>query len=336
MPPTIKDIAKQSGVSISTVSRVFNNQDLVKNETKQKVLEVIEALGYTPNFVAKRLRSCKISTIGIVVPDISAAFYAEIIKGVENKANDIDCGLIVCDAHNSRDKEKEYVRYLYDGRVDGMIFVVPQLRDDDLRKIAADGLAIAVFGKDMSGFNIQSISVDNYSGAYQAVKHLYFHGHKRIAYIGGIEAENDYDHRARLAGYRQALIDNGLGVNDAYIENGAYCEEGGGSAFLRLIKLNEPPDAIFCANDEMALGVIRMARKNHIEIPEQLGLIGFDNIRVGQYISPSLTTVNQPTYTIGVLLGERLIFQMTNKEYGQKTLNLILKPELVIRESCGC
>ncbi len=333
---TIKDIAKKAGVSISTVSRVLNNKDLVKDETREKVLKVLETVDYIPNYTAKRLRENTISTIGIIVPDISAAFYAEMIKGVENKANEANCGLIVCDSQNDVKKQRSYTRYLYDGRVDGMIFVVPGLDDNELAKINADGLSIIVFGKDTESLGIGSITVDNFNGAYQAVKHLILHGYKRIAYIGGMEAHNDYDHQARMAGYRQAMDDNHLEIADGYIDNGGYTEEGGTSAFARLLKLKNPPDAVFCANDEMALGVLKVAKKNSIKVPEELGLIGFDNIRICQYTSPTLTTVSQPTLTIGTLLGERLIFKLHNKNNNIINTNLVLKPELIVRESCGC
>jgi LacI family transcriptional regulator len=333
---TIKDIAKKAGVSISTVSRVFNNKDLVKDETREKVLKVLETVDYIPNFTAKRLRENTITTIAIIVPDISVSFYAEMIKGVENKANEINCGLIVCDSHNSREKEREYVRYLYDDRVDGMIVVVPHQRDEELKKINDDGLSIVVFGRDTESLGISSITVDNFNGAYQTVKHLILHGYKKIAYIGGIEGPNDYDHRSRMAGYRQAMLDSHLEIAEGYIDNGAYSEEGGSSAFLRLISLANPPNAIFCANDEMALGVMKMAKRNNIKIPEEMGLVGFDNIRICQYTSPTLTTVSQPTYTIGVLLSERLIFKLHDKDNHSINTNLVLKPELIIRESCGC
>jgi LacI family transcriptional regulator len=336
MVATIKDIANRAGVSIATVSRVLNKKDRVKDETREKILKVIDSIGYTPNSAAKRLRENSITTVAVVVPDISASFYAEIIKGVENKANEMNCRLIVCDAQNNQEKEREYIKFLYDGSADGMIFVVPQLPDAELQKIEADGLSIVIFGKDMTACNINSISVDNFTGAYQATRHLYSHGYQRIAYIGGIVASNDYDHQARLAGYRKVLQEFNLEENPEYIENGNYCEEGGSSAFMRLMKLSPGPDAIFCANDEMALGVMKVAKKNGIKIPQDIGLIGFDNIRISQYTSPTLTTVNQPTYTIGILLSERLIFKLNNKESNIQNSNLVLKPELIIRESCGC
>lgn len=336
MKYTIKDVADRARVSVATVSRVLNHSDTVKEETRDRVVAVIEELSYTPNFAAKRMRRDLVNTIGVIVPDISASFYSEIIKGIENRANEMSFRLIVCDAQNSKLKEKDHIRFLYDGSVDGMVFVVPQVADDDLVHLHSQSMSIVVFGRNMGQYGIPSITVDNVYGAYQAVKHLCSHGFTKIAYIGGIEAENDYDHRARLHGFKTALSDAGIGVRDGYIENGAYSEEGGSSAFLRLMSLAEPPTAIFCANDEMALGVLRAAKKRGVDIPRQLSLIGFDNIRISQYTSPALTTVSQPTYNIGVLLGERLISNLTRGGKARSSANLILRPELIVRESCGC
>lgn len=336
MKYTITDVADRARVSVATVSRVLNHKDTVKEETRDKVIAVIKELSYTPNFAAKTLRNNLINTIGVIVPDISASFYSEIIKGIENRANEMSFRLIVCDAQNSKSKENDHIRFLYDGSVDGMVFVVPQVADDDLVHLHAENMSIVVFGRNMEQHGIPSITVDNVYGAYQAVRHLCSHGFARVAYIGGIEAENDYDHRARLHGFKKALSDSGIEIHDEYIENGGYSEEGGSSAFVRLMSLPEPPNAIFCANDEMALGVLRAAKKRSIDIPRQLGLIGFDNIRISQYTSPALTTVSQPTYNIGVLLGEQLIAHLTDRERGRRNTNLILRPELIVRESCGC
>lgn len=335
MPITIADVAKKAGVSTATVSRVLNNKDRVKDETRQKILDIVKELGYFPNSSAKRLRDNIANTIGVIVPDISTSFYSEIVKGIENKANEMGCNLIVCDAQNRKEKERGYLKLMYNGSVDGMIFVIPQLNKDELKQIQ-DNYSFTVFGVNTEDCNIPSITVDNIDGAYQAVAHLCAHGYTRIAYIGGIEAENDYDHLARLEGYKRALYDSNLDFIPEYIENGRYTEEGGSSAFLRLMKLNNPPEAVFCANDEMALGVLKIARKTNIKIPEQVGLIGFDNIRICQYTNPPLTTVSQPAYNIGVLLCERLLQKIYNKELNYKYTNLVLKTELVIRESCGC
>jgi LacI family transcriptional regulator len=333
---TIRDVAQRAGVSIATVSRVLNNKDRVNDDTRKNILKVIKEMNYTVNAQARRLRDPRTNVIGAIAPDISVSFYSEIIKGIENKADDLGYRLIVCDEQNKIEKERDYVKILHDGSVDGLIFVMSQLPAAEIAKTYNKNLPKVVFGINMEQYNIPSITVDNKSGAYNAVKHLYSHGFTKIAYIGGIEAFNDYDHRARLAGYKKALQECRLDFEETYIESGQYSEEGGSSSFMRLMQLAEPPDAIFCANDEMALGVLKTAKKMGIKIPQQIGLIGFDDIRICQYTSPALTSVRQPSYNIGILLCEKLIQIIETEENKTRHNNLVLKPELIIRESCGC
>jgi LacI family transcriptional regulator len=336
MALTIKDVAKKAGVSIATVSRVLNNKDRVKDETRDKILAVVEEMNYVTNFSAKTLRQNKSNVIGVIVQGVSIPFYAEIVKGIENKANEYDLRLIVCDSENSINKEKDFVKFLYDRSVDGMILIIPQMSDADMYKIHKDKYPIVVFGSNMQEYNIPSITVDNKLGAFLAVRHLYSHGFNQIAFIGSIEEEQNLDRRERLEGYKNALKECQLELRPEYVENGLYYEETASGAFIRLMKLPNPPDGIFCGNDEMALGVLKTAKKMGIKIPEQIGLVGFDNIRICQYTNPALTTVNQPTYNIGILCCEKLIYCLNNKGKDIKYTNLILQPELIIRESCGC
>ncbi len=336
MALTIKDVAKKAGVSIATVSRVLNNKDRVKDETREKIMAIVNEMNYVTNFSAKTLRQNKSNVIGVIVQGVSISFYAEIVKGIENKANEYDLRLIVCDSENSVEKEKDFVRFLYDRSVDGMIFIVPQMPSEDIVKIHQDNYPIVVFGSNMQEYNIPSITVDNRLGAILAVRHLYSHGFTKIAFIGSIEDEHNSDRRERLQGYRDALKECQLELLPEYIENGLYYEETASGAFIRLMKLPNPPDAVFCGNDEMALGVLKTAKKMGISIPEQIGLVGFDNIRICQYTSPALTTINQPTHNIGVLCCEKLIYSLNDKGKDAKYTNLVLQPELIIRESCGC
>ena len=333
---TIHDVAKKAGVSIATVSRVLNGKDRVKEETRKKIISVIEELNYVTNFSATTLRKNRTNVIGVIVPELTATFYAEVIKGIENKANESGVRMVVCDAGNNLEKERDSVRFLYDRSVDGMIFIMPKMTDEELIRIKCDRRPIVLFGRNMQQHNIPTITVDNRFGVYAAIRHFYSHGFMKIAYIGGIEENHLPDRRERLEGYKQAIIDCEWELRPEYIENGLYYEEAAGSAFARLMKLPVPPDAVFCGNDEMALGVLKAARKMGFKIPEQIGLIGFDNIRICQYTSPTLTTVSQPAYNIGVLCCEKLIHSINNLDTEVVYSNLLIQPELVVRESCGC
>ncbi|NLG84344.1 MAG: LacI family transcriptional regulator, partial [Firmicutes bacterium] len=232
--------------------------------------------------------------------------------------------------------ERDFVKFLYDHTIAGLILIFPQMSDEEIVKLKSDGQHIVLFGRNMQQYKIPSITVDNKMGAYNAVLHLFSHGYTRIAFIGGVEHGHLGDRKERLEGYKQAIVDGALTLRPEYIEDGAYFEETACSAFMRLMRLPEPPDAVFCGNDEMALGVLKAAKQLGIKIPEQVGLIGFDNIRICQYTSPTLTTVNQPTYIIGNLCCEKLIYSLNNRDREGVFTNLLLKPDLVIRESCGC
>ena len=330
---TIKDVAKKAGVSIATVSRVINKKDRVKEETRQRVLSVIKELNYVTNFSAKALRKHRTNVIGVIVPEVSVSFYAEIIKGIENKANEYNLRLIVCDGEGNLNKEKDFVKFLYDQSIGGMIFILPSMPNDELVRIKNNRKPIVLFGRNMQKYNIPSITVDNKLGAYKAVKHLSSHGYKKIAFIGGDEAEHLYDRKERFKGYQEALRDCGHEIKSDYIISAP--SETINNVFTRLMKLPNPPDAIFCAYDELALGVLKTAQNMRIEIPKDIGLVGFDDIRICEYTSPSLTTVKQPTVMIGSLCCEKLIYSLDQAQEIQN-VNLVIPPELIIRQSCGC
>ena len=336
MGHTIKDVAKEAGVSIATVSRVLNNKDWVKDETRDKILAVVEKMNYVTNFSAKNLRNNKSNSIGVIVPEVSVPFYAQILKGIENKANEMNLRLIVCDADNNIEKELDFAKFLYDHSIDGLILIIPQMPTEEIVKMKQDKRPVVLFGRNMQEYNLPSITVDNKLGVCNAVKHLYSHGFVKIAFIGGSKIEALEDRTERIEGYKQALMECNLKYRPEYVEYGLYQEEAASSAFIRLMKLPDPPNAVFCGNDEMALGVLKAAKKLGIQVPEQVGLIGYDNIPVCQYTSPALTTINQPTYTIGNLCCEKLIYCLNNKDEDVYYTNLVIRPDLVIRESCGC
>ena len=330
---TIKDVAKKAGVSIATVSRVLNKKDRVKEETRQKVLSVINELNYVTNFSAKALRRNCTDVIGVIVPEISNSFYGEIIKGIENKANEYDLRLIVCNGEGNLDKERDFAKFLYDQSIAGMIFIIPCMPDSELVEMKNNQKPIVLFGRNMQKYNIPSITVDNKLGAYKAVSHLCTHGYKKVAFISGEEAEHLYDRKERFEGYIEALRDCGHEVKPEYLVTAP--AETINTVFAQLMAVTNPPDAVFCAYDELALGVIKTAQQMGINIPGDLGLVGFDDLRICQYTSPTLTTVKQPTYIIGSLCCEKLVYSIRQPQEGQN-VNLLIPPDLIIRQSCGC
>ncbi|GLX67427.1 LacI family DNA-binding transcriptional regulator [Paenibacillus glycanilyticus] len=326
----IIDVANRANVSVATVSRVLNRSELVSEKTKKRVLEAIQEMNYTPNAMAKNLRSRKTMKIGVVVADIQVSYFAEIIKGIENMANSLDYNVIICDAQNKKQKELEYVSLLQNRTVDGMIFVTPEMTNKELIALVEDGCSIGVIGRNIDHEQIPCAFTDNVKIARDVVNHLIEQGHEKIAFLSGYaDAIDSYE---RLEGYMKALRDAGMPFVPDLIDNGDFNEDGGYLSFLRLLEKNDDFTAIFTANDEMALGVYKACKQLSIRVPQQLAIVGVDNIRLTKYIVPRLSTVDQPKYTMGALLTEKLIDQMNNNEFKDRR-TFKVESKLLIRES---
>jgi LacI family transcriptional regulator len=330
MDMKIIDVAKRAGVSPATVSRVFNESNLVKERTKLKVMKAIEELGYFPNAAAKQLRSQKTMTIGVVVTDINISYNAEIIKGIENIAYSRKYKVLICDTNNLKDKEQDYLSLLMDRTVDGMIFVAPHLKNQVLIDLAEKKYFIGLIGRYIEHNHIPCAYTDNVKFSKEVVEHLLERGHKEIAFMSGYaDVVDSYE---RLEGYIKALRDREISFRPDLIENGNFNEEGGYEAIKRLFSRKQPFSAIYAANDEMALGIYRACQELGMQMPEQLAIVGVDNDRICKYIRPSLSTVNQPKYTMGALIAEKLIDQMNDDEFSnQRVFNVDSK--LIIRQS---
>ncbi|MDB5053557.1 MAG: ccpA 4 [Bacilli bacterium] len=330
MDMKIIDVAKRAGVSPATVSRVFNESNLVKERTKQKVMKAIEELGYFPNAAAKQLRSQKTMTIGVVVTDINISYNAEIIKGIENIAYSRKYKVLICDTNNQKDKEQDYLSLLMNRTVDGMIFVAPHLKNQVLIDLAEKKYVIGLIGRYIEHSHIPCAYTDNVKFSKEVVEHLLERGHKEIAFMSGYaDVVDSYE---RLEGYIKALRDREISFRPELIENGNFNEEGGYEAIKRLFSRKQPFSAIYAANDEMALGIYKACQELGMQMPEQLAIVGVDNDRICKYIRPSLSTVNQPKYTMGALIAEKLIDQMNDDEFSnQRIFNVDSK--LIIRQS---
>jgi len=326
----IIDVATRAKVSVATVSRVLNGSSLVSEKTKQRVLDVIRDMNYTPNAAAKTLRSRRTMTIGVVVSDIEVSYYAEIIKGVENTANALHYNVIICDAQNQKEKEQGYVSLLLNRTVDAMIFVTPMITSQEIIALVDGGYNVAVIGRNIEHERIPCMYTDNVKIAKDVVNHLIEQGHERIAFLSGYaDATDSYE---RLEGYMKALRDAGLPFAPELIDNGNFNEDGGYQAFHRLLAKQAKFTALFAANDEMALGVYRACRELDIAIPKQLAVVGVDNIRITKYVTPSMSTVEQPKYTMGALLAEKMIDQMNENVFHDKRV-FCVESKLLVRES---
>ncbi|WP_028559388.1 LacI family DNA-binding transcriptional regulator [Paenibacillus pinihumi] len=330
MDAKIIDVAAKAGVSPATVSRVLNQGSSVTAKTRSKVMKAIDELNYRPNAAAKNLRLQKSLSIGVIAQDINNAYFTEIIKGIENMAYARKYKVFICDAENQADKERDYLSLLMDRTMDGVIMITPQLSDEEICEVVDKGYHIAVIGRNVEHPKVPCIYTDNVKFSRQVVEHLVEYGHRDIVFLSGYpEATDSYE---RLEGYLKALKDNHIPFRPELVENGDFNETGGYEAMERLFAKKLTFTAVFAANDEMALGVYRACEERGIAIPGQLAVVGVDNNRISKYLTPRLSTVNQPKYTMGAIIVEKLIDQMNENQFEDKRV-FTVDSELLVRTS---
>lgn len=330
MATSIKDVAKEAGVSIATVSRVLNDIDVVNEDTKKKVLDAIKKLGYRPNIVARSLKTQKTSTIGILIPDIASQFYPDIVRGAEDVTNIYDYNIILCNSDFDVEKEKEYLRVLKEKMVDGVIYISSSLNEEILDLInELDLKTVLVETKDKNG-RLPSVTIDNISASYEGTKYLIDLGLKNLAFIG-VNGENMNAWGERYIGFVNALKDAGLESDEelCYFKN--LTVKTGYQAIQRFTENNKKFDGIVCASDEIAMGAINALREKGIRVPEDVSVIGFNNNILGEIFYPKLTTISQPSYDMGSVAVRMLIKILNKRELDNP--NYILNYEIIQRES---
>lgn len=330
---TIIDIAKKANVSTATVSRVINKPELVKQETREKVQQVIDDMKYTPNALARGLIIKSTKTIGIIMQDINNLFYPAIIRGIEDKFNENDHGIFLCNSDGDMKKEIKYFNSLLERRVDGIILmgtrpigVVHNQHIFNLSKF----VPIVMLNDSIMGLDVHCVQNDEVSSAYEAVSYLVGIGHKRIAFLNG--AGNFTTFAYKQTGYQKALIGNDLPINPEYEIKVPPYESGGYEGMRKLLNLEEKPTAIFAASDQIAFGVYKGIYESGYKIPEDFSVIGFGGIPLSEEIYPELTTVNQQPYLLGRTAAD-VMFKILEGE-AIESKKTIIKAELIIRKSC--
>ncbi|MGM0877304.1 MAG: LacI family DNA-binding transcriptional regulator [Bacillota bacterium] len=328
----MSDVAKLANVSPATVSRVLSHPDLVSKETRQKVLDVINQVNYKPHIVARQFRTKETKIILVVVPDITSAFFSKVLRGIEHVAVTNGYQVILGDTENDIEREKKYINLLLQKQADGMVLLTARLDKTKLEEIS-NHFPMILACEYMDGLNVPSVSIDNISSARKATEHLIRLGHTKIAHITG--TINVILSRDRLRGYQQAMMSHDLDIVSAYIQEGDFSFEfeSGYNQMLKLLALETPPTAVFAFNDEMAMGAIKAAKDSGLNVPDDLAVVGFDNIKMSSVHEPKLTTINQPKYEIGKKAME-LLLKIINGETMHKK-KIVLKDELIIRESCN-
>jgi len=328
----INEVAEKAGVSIATVSRVLNNNSSVRAETRIKVLRIIKELKYHPNRVAKRLRNKKASgnLLGVLIPDIQNPFYVEVLRGIEDVAYENKYALIMCNFSQNEKKEKLYLDILQSESIDGLIAAPVHEHDQKVIDLVKGGLPIVCFDRGLSGVDVDVVLVENRNGAFSAVDYLAKSGYKKIAYISGLPQLPSSQQRE--TGYIDALIANGLTIDKSLIKYSDSMHESGVRLCDELLNLSSPPDAIFTGNNLITLGALETIHKRGLKIPEEVAIIGFDDMYWSISLNPPLTAVRQPAYEIGKRAAEQLILRINDP--ARPTSNMTLKTELIIRKSC--
>lgn len=299
---TIKDVAKASGVSLATVSRVINGTDMVSKATKEKVMEAVRNLGYNPNNAARALVSQKTNAIGIVVHNLHDPFFYDLIKGFEAGAQQTRYNVIFCSVLGSDIKSKEkYLKYLTNGVVDGVILYGSYLTDESVMRYLKDrdSMKYVMIENDIPDFQCNKLLIDNTGGAQSAIKYLTNKGHRSIAHICG--NPNKKVTIDRLNGYLNGLRLAGLEIQDGYIGHTSTDYKSGYERMREMMELQDRPSAVFCSDDAIASYAVRAALDLGMRVPEDVSVIGFDNqtILPDCYRGPQITSVEQPLYQIG-------------------------------------
>lgn len=330
---TLRDVAREAGVSMKTVSRVVNGESKVSLATEARVTEAIERLGYRPNELARGLAARRSRTIGLMIADISNPFFADCAKGVELVARERGYAVILCASAEDSETEKRYVGLLVQRRVDGMILVPAAEGSGEYLAAEQDaGMPVVALDRPVEGVPADAVLVDNRAGTGEAARHLVEHGHERIAFVG--DAERIFTARERLIGYKEALAEAGL---EPIYRLGAVDVSSAAETTRELLSLprSERPTAFLAGNSLITAGILRAVEAARLEIPNDMAVIGFDDFELMSALRPRLSAVRQPAHELGRRAADLLLDRLTGKTHPFPQ-RLVLDTELVVRGSCGC
>jgi len=337
MKLTIKEIAKLSGVSQATVSRVLNNSASVKEETKRRIEKIIEEYHYTPNAVARSLSKNETNNIGVIIPDISNPFFCEVIKGVSSVANENGLNIILCDTHENQQKEIHFLNSLKNEKLKGII-ITPvsdtyQFDSDYSNLLEGMNVPIILVDRDVKYSNFDGVFIDNIKGAFEATSALIQEGHRNIAVIAGPTTSKPG--RDRLIGYKKEYMMNNIPINEELIFYGDFGLESGYNNAKKILNSKHKPTAIFSCNNLMTIGVLKALTELHLQIPDDIALIGFDDIEILDTLGFKISSISRPTFEMGEIAMEMLINQLKNRNKAKdNTVNRVtLIPQLILRGS---
>lgn len=332
---SIYEIAKKAGVSIATVSRVLNNSKFIKDSTKKLVLKVIKELDYRPNFFARNLVKNKSKTIGLLIPDIINPIFPEMAKGISDKAFLNDYTVFLSNTDESIEKEIKLVNQLIEKRVDGIIFISTEMcnKDGDYTHyiyLAKKNIPTVLINGSIENTDIPFVRINELKAGYIATRHMIEKGLRKIAFLGG--PENSIPTTDKLKGYKKAFKEFNLIIKKEYIILDRYEIKNGFKNTTSLLNMKEKPEGIITVSDALAIEAIRAARAKNISIPDDIKIIGFDDIKFSASFSPSITTIAQPKYKMGAMALDMLVRLIEKKDIPKR--KILVKPKLILRDSC--
>jgi LacI family transcriptional regulator/LacI family repressor for deo operon, udp, cdd, tsx, nupC, and nupG len=331
--PTLEDVAREADVSVSTVSRVFNKPEKVRPETRTEVKRAVDILGYQPSRVARRLRlkDGKASLIGLVIPDIQNPFFADVSRGVEDVAQEHDYALILSNSDEDPDKQRLAVDTLKTEDVDGVIVPPVSMDDPNVKRLLDSDIAVVCVDRRMEDVRVDTILSDNRRGAYEATTHLLDLGHRRIGFVGGIpRISTSIDRRE---GYEQALRDHDVPIDPALIKESDSRRERGKYLTRELLALDRPPTALFTGNNLTTLGALSALNTQGVRVPEEMSVVGYDDVPWAMALNPPPTVIGQPGYEMGSRAAQILLEQFDSPNRSPTVVTL--QPKLIDRQSCA-
>lgn len=332
MRVTIRDVAARAGVSVATVSRVINESGPVNDATRLRIREIARELRYAPNSAARSLSTRRTHTFGVLLPDLHGEFFSEVIRGLDQAVQRHHRHLLVSSSHNDRAEVAAALRVMH-GRVDGLVLMTPEVDAETIVDELPAGLPVVLLNCAVRDDRFDTIAIDNRGGACAMTRHLLDGGHRRIAMIRG--AARNHDAEERLRGWSDALGGAGVEPRDGWVQPGDFSDRAGHAAAQAILALRPRPSAIFAANDAMAIGALSAVREAGLRVPDDMAVVGFDDVPVARYVHPSLTTVRVGIAGLGARAAETLLAALAAGA-GHRPAHVVLPTSLVLRGSCGC
>jgi LacI family transcriptional regulator, galactose operon repressor len=330
---TIKDIASELNISASTVSRALKDHPYINSATKKQVINLAEKLNYTPNSLASGLRSQRTNTIGVIIPEIVHFFFSTVIAGIQEVANNAGYTIMICQSNESYEREVLDTKALMTHRIDGLLvsFSNETINFDHFREVKKKNIPIVFFDRTIKELDASNVIVTDYEGGRKATKHLLEQGCRRIAHLAGPKHLNIS--KERQQGYLDALEEFGLVPEQEYVQECGEYKEDGYKCTKRLLRLANPPDAIFANSDMAAFGAMQAIKDFGLRVPDDIAIIGFSNWQFSEMIEPQLSTISQPGIDIGRLAMRLLLDELNSKDEVVKHITKVLPVELIVRGS---